>query len=161
MSKFTWMIGLTTLLAFSLEGCSDGALSGAATGDKAKVWLETVRFKKGAHMNEDSPVHVAVAVAYDDTVLASLSKLTAAQYFGPEGRQLISDSADKVQEFDWEVPTDNDPGDQDIELNKAYGKGAFVFAQYSSTDAHRQAISDEQTIVIHLDQKDFYVTKDD
>jgi hypothetical protein len=157
MLKFIRFFGFLGFLSVTLYGCADGAFSGAAKMEKANVWVEKVRFKLSPVMNEDSPVTVALVVAYDPEVLTQLSKMTANQYFGQEGTQLKSDSGNKIQEFKWEIPIGQEKEDEEINLEKAYGQGAFVFAHYQTTDAHRQALSHEHVIMIHLDEKDFWV----
>jgi len=47
-----------------------------------------------------------------------------------------------------------------IMMTKAYGKGAFIFARYTTPDTHRQGLADEEEITLHLDEKDFYLTRD-
>jgi hypothetical protein len=146
-----WMLPFECLLT----SCSDGALAGAATMNKAKVWLEKIKFK----VNDDSrSFRVYLAVAYDAEPLGKLTSMTADQYIAGLD-QLKKDYADKADFFQWEIVAGEKKEDEDIALTKAYGLGGFVFAQYDTPDAHRQAIADQHVIMIHLDKKDFYISK--
>jgi type VI secretion system protein len=149
---------LSLFLFMPLEGCADGALAGAIKLDKAKVWLEKVHFKVAKNVNGNAPVAVHLVIVYDDGVLGEISKMTADQYFTAEP-QLRKDHSSDIDFFTWEVVPGQEMDDEDISLTQAYGKGGFVFARYSTPDAHREAIADEEVITLHLDEKDFYITK--
>jgi type VI secretion system protein len=149
-----FIIGLCILLS----GCSDGALAGAVSMDKAKVWLEQVNFKVSKKVNSNAPVSVHLIIIYDDGVLGQVAAMTADQYFTAEP-QLRKDHANDIDITEWEIVPGQEVESEPITLRKAYGKGAFVFARYSTPDAHREAIADEQEITVHLDEKDFFITK--
>lgn len=146
-------------LCIPLNGCSDGALAGAIKMDQAKVWLEKVHFKVSKQVNGNAPVAVHLVIIYDDGVMGQVSQMTADQYFEAEP-QLRKDHPNDIDFYTWEVVPGQEMDDEDIKMTKAYGKGGFVFARYSTPDAHRESIADEQEITIHLDEKNFYLTKD-
>jgi len=147
------------ILCTPLASCGDGALQGAIKMDQAKVWLEKVRFKVSPKVNQDSPITVHLIIIYDDGVMGQVSGMTAEQYFEGES-QLRKDHANDIDIVTWEIVPGQEVDDETIAMTKAYGKGAFVFARYSTPEAHREGITDEQEITIHLDEKDFYITKD-
>ncbi|MBM3467932.1 MAG: hypothetical protein FJX71_00685 [Alphaproteobacteria bacterium] len=146
-------------LCTPLGGCADGALAGAMKMDKAKVWLEKVHFKVAKNVNQNAPVAVHLIIIYDNGVMGEVSKMTADQYFTAEP-QLRKDHANDIDIVTWEVVPGQEMDPETISPTKAYGLGAFVFARYSTPDAHREAVADEHSITIHLDEKDFYITKD-
>ena len=150
---------LSALLCISLGGCSDGAFQGAMKMEKAKIWLEKVNFKVAKNVNGNSPIAVRLVIAYDDGVMGEVSKMTADQFFEQES-QLKKDHANDMDVISWEVVPGQEMDSESISPTKAYGKGGFVFARYSTPDAHREALADEQVITIHLDEKDFYISKD-
>lgn len=146
-------------LGIFLGGCDDGALAGAIKMDRAKLWLEKVNFKVSKRVNSNAPVSVHLIIIYDDGVLGQVSAMTADQYFAAEP-QLRKDHANDIDITEWEIVPGQKMDSETITLRKAYGKGAFIFARYSTPDAHREGIADEQEITVHLDEKDFYITKD-
>ena len=158
LRKIMVALGIGGVGFMALEGCSDGALAGAIKMDKAKVWLEKVHFKVNKNVNGNAPVAVHLLIIYDDSVLGEVSKMTADQYFAAEP-QLRKDHSNDIDFFTWEVVPGQEMDDEPINMTQAYGKGGFVFARYSTPDAHREAIADEQEITLHLDEKDFYLTK--
>ncbi|MCE3231682.1 MAG: hypothetical protein K0R76_51 [Alphaproteobacteria bacterium] len=158
MKVLTWMC-FAAGLCFSLGGCNDGALEGAIKMEKAKVWLEKVNFKVSKKVNSNAPVAVHLIIIYDDGVLGQVSAMTAEQYFAAEA-QLRKDHANDIDIIEWEIVPGQEMDSETIMPTKAYGKGAFVFARYSTPDAHREGIADEQEITLHLDEKDFFITKD-
>lgn len=145
-------------LCISLSGCSDGAIEGAIKMDKAKIWLEKVNFKVSKKVNSNAPVEVHLIIIYDEGVKAVVAPLTADQYFAVEP-QLRKDHANDIDITEWEIVPGQEVDSETITLTKAYGKGAFIFARYSTPDAHREGIADEQEITVHLDEKDFFITK--
>ena len=153
-----WMC-LGIALCVSLGGCADGAIMGAAKMEKAKIWLEKVNFKVAKNVNGNSPIAVRLVIVYDDGVLGEVSKMTADQFFEQES-QLKKDHANDMDVVSWEVVPGQEMDSETINPTKAYGKGGFVFARYSTPDAHRESLADEQVITIHLDEKDFYISKD-
>lgn len=157
LRKFLFLLGVI-LPGGLLTGCSDGALAGAAKMDKAKIWLEKVKFKVSKEVNNNAPVPVDLVVAYDAEPLGKLAGMTADQYFDGKD-QLKKDFADKIDFFEWEIIPGQQKEDESISLTKAYGVGGFVFARYSTPDAHRQTLADQHVIMIHLDKKDFYISK--
>lgn len=156
---FLRRICLSVLLCIPLGGCSDGALQGAVKMEKAKIWLEKVNFKVAKNVNGNSPIAVRLVIAYDDGVMGEVSKMTADQFFEKES-QLKKDHANDMDVVAWEVVPGQEMDSESISPTKAYGKGGFVFARYSTPDAHRESLADEQVITIHLDEKDFYISKD-
>ena len=156
--NFFKRVFLGASLCVSLQGCADGALDGAIKMEKAKVWIEKVNFKVSRKVNSNAPVDVHLIIAYDDGVFGQVSAMTAAQYFVALA-QLRKDHADDIDVFEWEIVPGQEVDPEEITMKKAYGKGAFVFARYTTPDAHREAIGDDEEIIIHLDQKDFYITK--
>lgn len=154
MKRVCFIIGL----CIPLSGCSDGALAGAVAMDKAKVWLEQVNFKVSKRVNGNAPVSVHLIIIYDDGVLGQVAAMTADQYFTAEP-QLRKDHANDIDITEWEIVPGQEVESEPITLRKAYGKGAFIFARYSTPDAHREGIADEQEITVHLDEKDFFITK--
>jgi len=157
--KFLKGVCLAVGLGIFLGGCNDGALAGAMKMDKAKVWLETVNFKVSKKVNRNAPVSVHLIIIYDDGVLGQVAAMTADQYFVAEP-QLRKDHADDIDITEWEIVPGQQVDSETIAPRKAYGKGAFIFARYSTPNAHREGIADEQEITVHLDEKDFYITKD-
>lgn len=158
MKLLRWMfLGLG--LCSSLGGCADGALAGASKGDIAKVWLEKVNFKVSKKVNSNAPVDVHLIIIYDDGVMGQVGAMTAEQYFAAEA-QLRKDHANDIDIVEWEVVPGQEMESETIMMSKAYGKGAFIFGRYTTPDAHREGIADEQEITLHLDEKDFFITKD-
>lgn len=156
---FLRWICLGILVCVSLGGCADGALQGAAKMEKAKIWLEKVNFKVAKNVNGNAPIAVRLVIVYDDGVMGEVSKMTADQFFEQES-QLKKDHANDMDVVSWEVVPGQEMDSESINPTKAYGKGGFVFARYSTPDAHRESLADEQVITIHLDEKDFYISKD-
>ena len=157
LKKILFLVGAMSA-GVLLASCSDGALAGAAKIDKAKIWLEKVKFKVNKEVNNNAPVSVDLVVAYDAEPLGKLASLTADQYFDGKD-QLKKDFADKVDFFEWEIVPGQQKEDESISLTKAYGLGGFVFGRYSTPDAHRQTLADQHVIMVHLDKKDFYISK--
>lgn len=145
-------------LCMPLGGCNDGALMGAMKMEQAKVWLEKVNFKVSKKVNDNSPVSVHLIIVYDDGVMGQVAAMTAEQYFTAE-LQLRKDHANDIDIYEWEIVPGQEMESEDISMTKAYGKGAFIFARYGTPDAHREGIADEQEITLHLDEKDFYITR--
>ena len=85
--------------------------------------------------NDNRPIAVAAVMVYDRTVLATVEKMTAAQWFANR-EQLRNDSPNGVDERDWELV----PGSQ-LRLAPLpfprKGLGLFVFANYSGPGEHR------------------------
>ncbi len=158
MNTLRW-ICLAVGLCLPLGGCGDGALEGAMKMDKAKIWLEKVNFKVDKKVNGNAPVAVRLVIIYDDGVLGEVSKMTADQFFEQE-TQLKKDHANDMDVISWEVVPGQEMDSETINPTKAYGKGGFVFARYTTPDAHRESLADEHVITIHLDEKDFYISKD-
>lgn len=158
MNTLRWMY-LAVGLSLFLGGCNDGALEGAMKMDKAKIWLEKVNFKVAKKVNGNAPVAVRLVIIYDDGVLGEVSKMTADQFFEQE-TQLKKDHANDMDVVPWEVVPGQEMDSETINPTKAYGKGGFVFARYSTPDAHRESLADEHEITIHLDEKDFYLSRD-
>lgn len=150
---------LSVSLCVPLQGCADGALAGAIKMDTAKVWLEKVNFKVSKKVNSNAPVDVHLIIIYDDGVMGQVSAMTAEQYFAAED-QLRKDHANDIDIVEWEIVPGQEMDTETIMMSKAYGKGAFIFGRYSTPDAHREGIADEKEITLHLDEKDFYLTKD-
>ena len=171
LKKILLLVGCMIPLAGFLVSCSDGALAGAAKMDKAKIWLEKVQFKVSKDANNGnstgnppilgSAFYTDLVVAYDAEPLGKLAAMTADQYFadGTGKDQLKKDYADKIDFFEWTIIPGEIKEDEKIDLTKAYGLGGFVFAQYTTPDKHRHAIADQEVIMIHLDKKDFYISK--
>lgn len=158
MNYLQWVcVGISSL--FLLGGCADGALMGASKMDIAKVWLEKVNFKVSKKVNSNAPVDAHLIIIYDDGVLGQVSAMTADQYFAAED-QLRKDHANDIDIVEWEIVPGQEMDSESISMSKAYGKGAFVFARYTTPGAHREGLADEQEITLHLDEKDFYITKD-
>ncbi len=159
--KMTWLgrLCVSVILCFPLAACSDGAIAGAIKMEKAKVWLEKVRFKISKAVNGNAPVSVHLIIIYEEGVLGEVSKMTADQYFAAEP-QLRKDHAIDIDIITWEFVPGEEVEPEVIRPTRAYGLGAFIFAHYSTPEAHREGIADEQEITLHLDEKDFYLTKD-
>lgn len=158
MTRIKWIFFMVAL-CFPLGGCADGAIAGAIKMDQAKIWLEKVNFKIAKNVNGDSPVAVRLVIVYDDGLLGQVSGMTADQFFEAES-QLRKDHANDMDVFPWEVVPGQEMDSESITMTKAYGKGGFVFARYSTPDAHRESLADEQEVTLHLDEKDFYLSKD-
>ncbi len=147
------------MVCLPLGGCADGALMGAAKMEKAKIWLEKVNFKVAKNVNGNSPIAVRLVIIYDDGVMGEVSKMTADQFFEQES-QLKKDHANDMDVVSWEVVPGQEMDSEAINPTKAYGKGGFVFARYGTPDVHRESLADEHVITIHLDEKDFYISRD-
>lgn len=145
-------------LCAPLQGCADGALAGAAKMETAKIWIEKVNFKVSKKVNSNAPVDVHLIIIYDDGVMGQVAAMTAAQFFEAED-QLRKDHANDIDIVEWEVVPGQEMEPETISMSKAYAKGAFIFGRYSTTDTHREGLADEEEIILHLDEKDFYVTK--
>jgi hypothetical protein len=158
MTFLRWMF-LGMSLCTSLQGCADGALPGAVKMEIAKIWIEKVNFKVSKKVNSNAPVDVHLIIAYDDGVMGQLAGMTAEQYFAGLD-QLRKDHANDIDVVEWEIVPGQEQDPETITMTKAYGKGAFVFARYSTPDAHRVGLADEEEVTLHLDEKDFYMTKD-
>jgi type VI secretion system protein len=146
-------------LCIPLQGCADGALAGAIKMDQAKVWIERVNFKVSKKVNSNAPVDVHLIIIYDDGVMGQVSSMTAEQYFAAED-QLRKDHANDIDIVEWEVVPGQEMESENITMSKAYGKGAFFFARYTTPDTHREGLANEKEVTLHLDQKDFFLTKD-
>ena len=157
--SFFKKICFTAILAGHLGGCADGAIAGAIKMDTAKVWIERVNFKVSKKVNSNAPVDVHMIIIYDDGVMGQVAGMTAEQYFVAEP-QLRKDHANDIDIIEWEVVPGQQMDSENITMSKAYGKGAFIFGRYSTPDAHREGLADEQEITLHLDEKDFFITKD-
>ncbi|MBX9804742.1 MAG: hypothetical protein K2Y18_03185 [Alphaproteobacteria bacterium] len=156
--SFIKKLCLIAIIGGPLGGCADGAIAGAIKMDAAKVWIEKVNFKVSKKVNSNAPVDVHMIIIYDDGVMGQVAGMTAQQYFAAED-QLKKDHANDIDVIEWEAVPGQEMDPETITMSKAYGKGAFIFARYSTTETHREGLADEEEIIIHLDEKDFYITK--
>lgn len=150
---------LSLCLGIFLQGCADGALAGAIKMDQAKIWLEKVNFKVSKKVNSNAPVDVHLILIYDDGVMGQVAAMTAEQYFAAVD-QLRKDHAADIDVIEWEVVPGQEMDSETITMSKAYAKGAFIFGRYTTPDTHREGLADEEEITLHLDEKDFFVTRD-
>jgi hypothetical protein len=157
MTLLSWLC-MAVVLCVPLQGCADGALEGAIKMDKAKIWLEKVNFKVSRKVNSNAPVDLHLILIYDDGVMGQVSTMTADQYFAAVD-QLRKDHANDIDIIEWEVVPGQEMESEDIIMSKAYAKGGFFFARYSTPDAHREGLADQEEVTVHLDEKDFYITK--
>ncbi len=124
--------------------------------EPTKVWLQKVYFEVDDQLNEDSPVTVNVVVLYDEKLLKMLAKYTADQYF-KKLEQIKRDAGKNMDIFQWEIVPGQTLGPQPVKPNHVTGVGILVFARYSTSGDHRQAIGDDREVTIQMGEKDFKI----
>lgn len=121
------------------------------------VWLEKVSFDVSDHVNDDSPVLVHIVIPYSEDLMKRLSKMPAQEYFAKID-QIKLDSAEKLDIFPFELVRSETRTDLPISLKDYSGVGILVFANYTTPGNHRCSIGTEESVMIHLQDNDFYIT---
>ena len=102
-----------------LNGCSsDSAVASAAksafTLSSARVWLEKVKFKVSADVNNNAPVTVHLLIIYDQDAFSKFSTLPADLYFKDQKQYKKDFGTGKVDFFSWEVVPGQNLNDQPV-----------------------------------------------
>ncbi len=151
---------LFTFLSSALLSCGGGdlmtAFKSAIKMEPTKVWLQKVYFEVDEKLNNDAPVTVDLLIAYEESVLKELSKLTASQYFEKK-EQVRRDAGEHIEIYTYEIVPGQTLGPQTIKLNHLTGQGVIVFARYATPGDHRQAVGPDREITLQMGAKDFKV----
>jgi type VI secretion system protein len=129
--------GAALLAAASLVGALSGCSWVGLSGEKAK-WSE-VTLSASDDVNNNSPVAVDIVMVSDEAMLARVAEMPASKWFA--GRDdLVSTFPKNLRYRSWEIV----PGQRvEISGDQLAGSrftGAFVFANYQDSGAHRVRI---------------------
>lgn len=131
--RFSYVTGHNRRVSFIIAACA--LLSSGCFWRHAPITTRDFTIRTSPSANDNRPIAVAAVMVYDRTVLATVEKMTAAQWFATR-EQLRNDSPNGVDERDWELV----PGSQ-LRLSPLpfprKGLGLFVFANYSGPGEHR------------------------
>ena len=122
-----------------------------------QVFLEGVYVTVDPNANQDTPVAMDVIVVYEEALVQSLFKLSAAQYFSQKF-QIIRDNPGQMDIFSYEVVPGQNVDPRSITLSRPIPFGGVVFANYLTPGDHRIRIGKEIAAKITLGPKDFFLT---
>lgn len=113
-----------------------GACSHIPYLNRVPVQTGAFSIQAASNANDNGPTTVDAVMIHDDKVLASVAKLTAAQWFATRD-QLKNDFASAIEVQEWEIV----PGEQ-VTVNRLpfqskKGVGLILFANYPGPGEHR------------------------
>ena len=135
------------------------ALVGCSSGPET-IKTETIDLKVASHANDDNAVAVDLVLVFDPGLVASVTELTAATWFGTRDQvRLANPTGLEVQSFEV-IPGQPDTHVEisDISERGSDAVAAFLFAGYASPGPHRARIDGMPAVLLRLGGKDFAVS---
>lgn len=140
-ASYSWIVPLFMLLSIGLVSCT--------IEDLPELSIESVSIYAEPDANQNSAIAVDLVLVYNQELLKTLGKMSAAKYFA-SSKQLLLDNPTLLDIWHWELVPGQIVENFKPEQDKGDAYGAYVFANYLTPGDHRVRVAPNGIVKIRL-----------